>query len=111
MKKNAIVAGTGFDGREQIIRKYCKKGLKVTLKREPKNEHDENAIAVYLEIPVLFGVLGKSSKQIGYIKATTAKSIAEKMDKGQKFTASVISYFAPSEKDHPRVSIEVTDQI
>lgn len=111
MKKNAIVAGTGFENREQIIRKYCKNGLKVTLKREPNNEHDENAIAVFLEIPAMFGLLGKSSKQIGYIKATTAKSIAEKMDKGQEFKAKVVSYFAPSEKEHPRVSIEITDQI
>ncbi|MCF6225588.1 MAG: HIRAN domain-containing protein [Xanthomonadales bacterium] len=111
MRKNAVVAGTGFEGRTNEVRSHCKVGKKVILIREPNNNFDENAIAVYLEVPKLFGILGSSEIQIGYVKASTAKSLAKKMDKGVELSASVISYFAPSGKEFPRVSIEVTDEI
>ena len=63
MRKNAIVSGTGFDGRDKIIKAHCKDGMKVILKRDPMNEYDENAISVFLEIPRLFGLFGKSKKK------------------------------------------------
>ncbi|PCI23234.1 MAG: hypothetical protein COB62_00085 [Piscirickettsiaceae bacterium] len=111
MRKNAIVAGIGFDGREKIIRVHCREGTKVILKRDPTNKYDENAIKVYLKTNVLFGLLGTKLKQIGFIKANTAKSLAKKMDDGILLSASVDTYWAPSEKEHPRVTIEVTDEI
>jgi hypothetical protein len=111
MRKNAIVAGTGFEGRDKIIKSYCKEGMTVILKRDPTNEHDSNAISVFLEIPRLFGLFGKSQKNIGFIKSTTAKALAKKMDNGVEIKAKVASFWAPSDIDFPRVSIEVTDEI
>ena len=111
MRKNAILAGTGFEGREKIIRKYLYKNPKVILIRDPKNIYDSNAIEVCIETPILFGLLGRSVWQIGYIKATTAKSLARRMDSGVVFTASIESYWAPPDREHPRVTIEITDEI
>lgn len=61
MGRSSIVAGTGFEGRAVIIQRYCKEGSKVALKREPNNKHDSNSIAVYLEVPRLFGLFGTVS--------------------------------------------------
>jgi len=107
MKKKAVIAGTGYEGRARVIRSYCREGRNITLKREPKNKYDTNAIAVYIHAPIMFGLLGKWKKQIGYIKASTAKNLARKMDGGEKLSASVISYYAPKHEKHPRVTIEI----
>lgn len=112
MRKNAIVAGTGYEGRDKIIRSYCKKGAEVFLKRKPKNVHDSNAIVVYLSVPKVFGLLGRELKDIGFIKASTARSLAKVMDSDIKISAHVDSYWAPSSgRDFPRVSITITDEI
>lgn len=105
--RNAIITGTGFEGREKIISRHCKVGGKVTLKREPNNRFDSNAVAVLLEVPRLGGLLGNSLKPIGYIKKHTAKTLAKKMDSGIPINGIVISYFAPEEVRHPRVTVEL----
>jgi hypothetical protein len=109
MKKSAIVAGTGFEGRASLIRKHCREGLKAVLKREPSNRHDENAVAVLLEVPRLGGLLGTKLIQVGYIKANTAKSLAKKMDEGANVGAFVKSFYAPADRDFPRITLEVFD--
>ena len=81
------------------------------MKRDPENKYDTNAISVYLETPVVFGLLGHSLMQIGFIKASTAKSLAKKMDAGIDIKASIVSFWAPPDKEFPRVTIEVTDEI
>jgi len=111
MRKNAIVAGTGFEGRDKIIKAYCKDGMKVILKRDPSNQHDENAISVLLEIPKLFGLFGKNYKDIGFIKSNTAKSLAKKIDDGVPISGKVVSHYSPADRDFPRVTIEVTDEV
>lgn len=83
----------------------------MVLNRDPSNTHDPNAIAVYLEVPVLFGLFGSTRKQIGYIKADTAKSLAKQMDEGENVHAVVKSYWAPEDKEHPRVTLEISDEI
>jgi hypothetical protein len=105
--RNAIVAGTGFEGRGKVIQGHCKIGRKVILKGEPNNSHDANAIAVFLEVPRMGGLFGSSLKQIGYIKKDTAKSLAHKMDDGVSVNGYVKSYYAPDAKDHPRVTLEL----
>ena len=109
MERTTIVAGTGFEGRGAIIRRHCKDGASILLKREFKNKHDTNAIAVYLQTSRLFGLLGHSFKKIGYIKANTAASLAKKMDSGEKITGQVSSYYAPLGKEHPRVTLKLTN--
>jgi hypothetical protein len=105
MGRNVIVAGTGFEGRASIIRRHCRNGQDVSLTREPNNQHDSNAIAVCIETPVLFGLLGKRFRKIGYIKAAAADGLAQQMDRGLKVTARVASFHAPTGRDHPRVSL------
>lgn len=107
MGKDAIVAGTGFEGRAGIIRKHCKNGMPVQLRREPRNPHDPNAIAVFISTPRLFGLLGQSNTQIGYIKAAAAKGLAAKIDAGTEVSGFVKSFYAPDDADHPRVSLRL----
>lgn len=111
MRKSAVVAGTGFEGRASVIRKHCREGMAVVLKREPHNRHDPNAVAVYLKIPRLGGLLGAGLTQIGYIKAGTAQSLAKQMDAGVRVTSTVKSFWAPDDREFPRVTLEVTDEI
>lgn len=108
MSKTAIVAGTYFanrDGeqRSDIIRKLCKEGRRIELKREPDNPQDPNAIAVFLIVP---GFFGSKLKQIGYVKAGTAGHLAKKIDAGLAVRAVVQSFWAPPGKETPRVTIE-----
>lgn len=107
MGKDAIVAGTGFEDRADVIRKYVVNGMPVQLRRDPTNPYDSNAIAVLISVPRLFGLLGRSQLQIGHIKASAAKSVAAKMDSGVLVRGFVKSFHAPSGLDHPRVSLRL----
>jgi len=104
----AIVAGTTYPNRDgtdrgNLIRRYCYEGAKVFLIREPDNEHDRNAVAVYLGTTSYW----KRRVQIGYIKSPAAKRLAPKMDGGANISAVVTSFFAPSPELWPRVTIEI----
>lgn len=107
MGTDAIVAGTGFDGRGEVIRAHVREGMRVQLQREPSNPHDPNAVAVLIPVPRLFGLLGRGAVQIGYIKARAAKSIAAKMDAGVEVTGFVKSFYAPPGRKFPRVSLRL----
>ncbi len=107
MGRNVIIAGTGFNNRASIIRRFCREGMKAVLKREPDNPYDPNAIAVCIEVPRLLGLFGNVLKQIGYIKASAAKGLAKRMDEGLSIQARVTSFYAPSDREHPRVSLEL----
>jgi hypothetical protein len=100
--KGHTVAGTGFGDRPKIIRKHCKEGARLRLRREQDNQHDPNAVAVEMEVP---GFLGKKWEPIGYIKKSRNKALAKKLDEGRKITAHVRSYWAPPDIEFPRVSI------
>lgn len=102
----AIVAGTGFEGRAEIIRRHCRDGAAIRLVRERDNPHDPKAVAVYLEVPKTFGIFGDGWGKIGYIKAGRNKGLSQKLDSGREVSARVRSFFAPEGFEHPRVSIE-----
>lgn len=105
---SAIVAGTGFEGRASLIRAHCREGSPIDLRREPTNPHDPEAIAVWMRCNLLFGLV-KTWKKIGYIKAARADGLAPKIDSGVIVVehASVRSFYAPSGRDHPRVSLSI----
>jgi hypothetical protein len=107
MGRNVIIAGTGFNNRASIIQRHCHDVLKAVLKRKPDNPYDPNAIAVFIEVPRLLGLLGRGLQQIGYIKASAAKGLAKRMDEGLVIEARVASVYAPIGRDHPRVSLEL----
>lgn len=107
MGRTANVAGTGYknsdcSNRRYIIRRFVRKNMHVTLHRGP---HDINAVAVYVSAPRLFGLLGTTLKQIGYLKASAAINIAKKIDTEESLTGRTGSYCAPPGEAHPRVSL------
>jgi hypothetical protein len=110
--QNVVIAGTGYqnsDGihRSWIISEYCRVGGHVDLVREPGNQHDPNAIAVYIDIPDPLGIKALIPAQIGYIKSNTSKWLAEKIDNGDWVDAFVCSLWAPENVDWPRVSLSI----
>jgi len=107
MGRTTNVVGTEYinsDGssRRNIIRRFVREDMPVTLRCEP---HDINAVAVYISVPRLFGLLGTTLKQIGNLKASAATSIAKNTDAGESLTGRVGSYYVPHGKDHPRVCL------
>jgi len=76
------VVGTQFPNEDGTSRQnnlsVVTKKSKIILKREPENEYDTNAVAVYAD-----------GKMVGYIGSYYAGLLAPKMDRGEKFIASV----------------------
>jgi len=73
-------AQTNRDGsdRQKIIA-HCKAGQAVRLRREPKNPHDPNAVAV----------VTTKGGQIGYLSRADAASVVSLFDDGVKTSASI----------------------
>ncbi|HKE35929.1 MAG TPA: HIRAN domain-containing protein, partial [Candidatus Baltobacteraceae bacterium] len=68
-----------FEGRQDVLA-GLREGVELDLRREPSNEHDSNAIAVF------YGNL-----QLGYIKRGIAAHIAPVIDAGERYRARVAS--------------------
>lgn len=109
MARSAVVAGTGYEGRAGVIRAHCHEGARVVLRRDPANLYDSNAIAVVLPVPRLFGLLGTAYRQIGFVKAGTARFLAKRMDAGELLTGTVSYLLAPEGRDVPKVTIEIEE--
>lgn len=113
MAKPVVVVGTGFrnpDGRNRadLIRRHCKPGMLLHLIREPTNPHDANAVAVHIDTPKVLGIFGGSRVQIGYLREGVARSVAKRLDAGNRVTGVITSMHAPAGFEHPRVSAELT---
>ena len=63
--------GTSFDGRQQLI-KNLSIGQALILVREPENEYDPNAIAIY----------NQSDEHLGYVAKETAAKINNDVKQG-----------------------------
>ena len=105
MQKITKIKGTGYSGRSKVVRKYCKKGMGVILKRDLYNQHDDFAIGVYITTPILGGLLGKAKRQIGFIESKFAEKLCEKMNSGIEISGTVSNCYAPEDREHPNVSI------
>lgn len=80
------VAGVTYERRQEAIEHlahYSAEEITITLKREPENRYDRNAIAV------VAAVMGKGRYCMGYLPRGLAAFVAPIMDKGQ----AVQSYF------------------
>lgn len=71
------VVGVTFEGRQEIIKQLNKDDI-ITIRREPTNKFDTNAIAVWSE-----------KGQVGYIGKDYASILAPMMDAGTKFEATI----------------------
>jgi hypothetical protein len=74
------VVGVSFGNRQEFI-EYLSEGDSLFLEREHENEHDENAIAVYVD--------QYQNEQIGYLSSDLAKELAPQIDAGQMIMAEV----------------------
>ena len=72
-----FVAGTSYSNVEDIESKLTT-DTKLVLVREPKNEHDEFAIAIYFE-----------NNKIGYIPRDSNEVMARLLDAGKSFFATI----------------------
>ncbi|WP_434980444.1 HIRAN domain-containing protein [Daejeonia sp. YH14] len=75
---SSIVAGTSYQNLTDIEEKIILNESKLELKREPKNEYDEFAVAVFFE-----------GHKLGYIPRSKNQTIARLMDAGKQFYAKV----------------------
>ena len=110
MTVTAIVTGTGLrnaDGssRARVIRRRCEVGSEVVLRKALAVGNTSSAVAVYLGLPRLFGLLRTSYAQIGDLDTLAAASVAARLDSDGEIRARVKSVYAPEEKDSPRVSL------
>lgn len=71
------VVGVTFEGRQEIIKQLDRSDI-VTIRREPTNRFDKNAIMVMTE-----------KGQVGYIGKDYASILAPMMDGGTQFEASI----------------------
>lgn len=75
------IAGVTFEGRQaQLEEEHV--GNEITLKREPANRYDKNAIAVWSR---------QSKKQLGYVPRRVAAELAPIMDRQTKMRATIES--------------------
>lgn len=65
--------------------------LAAVLQREPENEHDENAIAVFINEGRWKGT------HIGYVKRETASALAPRMDSGIEISECWLLEIGPRE--------------
>ena len=98
------VVGTGFEGRQKIIRKHCFETMDVQLLREPNNPHDPDAVSVWVEVP---GFLRAKRKQIGYLKRGHAERIAKVLGDNYRLWAQIDEIYNPEGRDHPVVRLNV----
>jgi len=89
--------------RQQIIRDLLYNGDPLVLKREPQNEFDPNAIAVYFDSPSIDEFL-----QVGYLPYGQALRLAPLMDCGRVITAEVA---AVTQSGPENLGVEITLKI
>lgn len=86
--KVAGVTHINSDGKErqEIIKKFGRKGLYLYFKREKDNPFDENAISIWIKPKGLFS---SEADQIGYIKKELAPKISQRLAKGEKIEGRI----------------------
>lgn len=83
------VSGVSFNGNQAklaYLARFNPDELVATLKREPDNAHDKDAIKVLVTIPK-----ERKYAELGYIPAAVAGELAKIMDKGMEIKAKILS--------------------
>ena len=73
------VAGVTFEGRQGLIRRHCRAGMGVELRREPWNLRDRNAVGVWIRRRWLLFFRRRS--KLGYVQAHLAPEIADHLNR------------------------------
>jgi single-stranded-DNA-specific exonuclease len=74
---NTKIVGVSFEGRQDVVA-GLQAGAELTLRRQPDNAYDPNAIGVW------FGAL-----QLGFLKREIAQRVAPNIDAGERYTDEV----------------------
>ena len=99
------VHGVSHGDRQELIRRFCKEGTIITLKREPNNPYGHEAIGVWVKRKGLFT---SSDVQIGYVASDLAKRLAPIMDAGGNVIGKVINVTGGTrDKETRGVNIEL----
>ena len=86
----ASVAGAAQHHAQALESQYVAPGRALALRRDPENEHDPNAIAVYP---------GEGGAQIGWVPRELAAELAPDLDAGRPWSAIVIREQRASPRD------------
>jgi hypothetical protein len=90
----ASVAGAGRHHPEALASAAAAPGQPLALRRDPRNEHDANAIAV--ELP--------SGEALGFVPRELAAELAPRLDAGEPWSAIALRESRPSPRD-PRTGL------
>ena len=85
----AAVAGAARHHPEALAGDDATPGSTLTLRRDPANEHDPNAIAVH----------ARGGEQLGWVPREVASQIASDLDAGTPWSALVLRESRPSPRD------------
>jgi hypothetical protein len=80
----------------QVIAGECRQGEQLTLRREPDNPQDPNAVAVFRE----------NGDQVGYLSASVAEQLAPLLDADAPITAEV-SEVTSGTADRPSFGVNI----
>lgn len=72
-----FIVGSGYRAGAREAIADLQKGEALTLRREPENPHDRNAVAVY----------DACGQHLGYVPRQDAGAVAKVIDRGLQFTA------------------------
>lgn len=102
------LVGTGYEGRDRDIRRFASEGSVLWVRREPSNRHDPNAIAIDMEVPLLWG-LWKPRRHIGYVARERAARLAPRLDSGDMIVrrAYISNLYGLDWKDFPDVTATI----
>lgn len=106
--KIAGVTAKNPDGsnRQHHIKKHVKNGTPLILLREPNNQFDSNAIAVYIKIRNF--LFFTSTVQIGYLNKDVAEELSKFLAKGGSIAGKVTAVTGGSGKESFGVNILLT---
>jgi hypothetical protein len=67
--------------RQEIIKKHCRKGMRLILKSEPNNQYDPHAIGIWVKVRVWF--FFSKELQLGYINQELSYELSEYLKKNE----------------------------
>jgi DNA polymerase III epsilon subunit-like protein len=97
------LVGESFEDRQENIRKYAREGDEISLRREPENPYDKNAIAVEIQTD-------DGPKQLGYLSRDDAQWLSMRIDAGYPATGDIFSIYSKSD-DEPVYGVSIVIEV
>jgi hypothetical protein len=94
---NFMVAGSKYEGRDQVIRQHARAGDRVFLVRDRANQYSHNAIEIRLA----------NGMQIGFVPEDDAVTLAPFLDRGALHSAIITKILAGGRSPIPVVDVDL----